>query len=178
MAVNPANAPGGGANPRPVQPVTNPLREPVSACVALGANLGEPAQAVQHALAQLGHIAHTQLVSASSLYETAPHEAQGPLYVNAVAHLETQLNAVDLLLALQALEQAAGRVRSVQNAPRTLDLDLLFYGDACIQSAWLTVPHPRWRERAFVLRPLQDVAGHLVSEGMLAAVADQPIRRL
>ena len=95
-----------------------------------------------------------------------------------MAHLETQLNAVDLLLALQALEQAAGRVRSVQNAPRTLDLDLLFYGDASIQSAWLTVPHPRWRERAFVLRPLQEVAGHLVSEGMLAAVADQPIRRL
>ena len=161
-----------------MQPVTNPLREPVSACVALGANLGEPAQAVQHALAQLGHIAHTQLVSASSLYETAPHEAQGPLYVNAVAHLETQLNAVELLLALQALEQAAGRVRSVQNAPRTLDLDLLFYGDARIQSGWLTVPHPRWRERAFVLRPLQDVAGHLVSEAMLAAVADQPIRLL
>ena len=159
-------------------PVTNPLREPVSAFVALGANLGEPAQAVQHALAQLGDIKYTRLVSASSLYETAPHEASGPLYVNAVAHLETQLNAVDLLLALQALEQAAGRVRSVQNAPRTLDLDLLFYGDACIQSAWLSVPHPRWRERAFVLRPLQEVAGYLVSEGMLAAVADQPIRRL
>ena len=161
-----------------MQPVTNPLREPVSAFVALGANLGEPAQAVQQALAQLGQIEHTRLVSASSLYETAPHEAQGPLYVNAVAHLETQLNAVELLLALQALEQAAGRVRSVQNAPRTLDLDLLFYGDARIQSGWLTVPHPRWRERAFVLRPLQDVAGHLVSEAMLAAVADQPIRLL
>lgn len=159
-------------------PVTNPLREPVSAFVALGANLGEPAQAVQHALAQLGDIEYTRLVSASSLYETAPHEASGPLYVNAVAHLETQLNAVELLLALQALEQAAGRVRSVQNAPRTLDLDLLFYGDACIQSGWLTVPHPRWQARAFVLRPLQEVAGHLVSEGMLAAVADQPIRRL
>ena len=158
--------------------MTNPLREPVSAFVALGANLGEPAQAVRLALVQLGQIEHTQLVSASSLYETAPHEARGPLYVNAVAHLETQLNPVDLLLALQALEQAAGRVRSVQNAPRTLDLDLLFYGDACIQSGWLTVPHPRWRERAFVLRPLQEVAGHLVSEGMLAAVADQPIRRL
>ncbi len=161
-----------------MQPVTNPLREPVSAFVALGANLGEPAQAVQQALGQLGRFEHTRLVSTSSLYETAPHEAQGPLYVNAVAHLETQLNAVELLLALQALEQAAGRVRSVQNAPRTLDLDLLFYGDARIQSGWLTVPHPRWRERAFVLLPLQDVAGHLVSEAMLAAVADQPIRRL
>ena len=158
--------------------MTNPLRKPVSAYVALGANLGDPAQAVQQALVQLGLIEHTQLVSASSLYETAPHQAQGPLYVNAVAQLETRLNAVELLLSLQALEQAAGRVRSVQNAPRTLDLDLLFYGDARIDSSWLCVPHPRWQERAFVLRPLQEVAGHLVSEVMLAAVADQPIRRL
>lgn len=100
------------------------------------------------------------------------------MYVNAVAALATHLNAVELLHALQALEQAAGRVRSVQNAPRTLDLDLLFYGDARIDSGWLCVPHPRWQERAFVLRPLQEVAGHLVSEVMMAAVADQPIRRL
>ena len=158
--------------------MTNPLRKPVSAFVALGANLGDPVQAVRQALAQLQHLAHTQLVSASSLYETAPHQAQGPMYVNAVAALATQLNAVELLHALQALEQAAGRVRSVQNAPRTLDLDLLFYGDARIDSGWLCVPHPRWQERAFVLRPLQEVAGHLVSEVMMAAVADQPIRRL
>jgi 2-amino-4-hydroxy-6-hydroxymethyldihydropteridine diphosphokinase len=117
-------------------------------------------------------------VSASSLYETAPHEAQGPLYVNAVVHLETRLNAIELLLALQALEQAAGRVRTVQNAPRTLDLDLLFYGDARINSDWLCVPHPRWQERAFVLRPLQDVAPHRVSADMLTSVSDQQIRRL
>ena len=158
-------------------PVTNPLRDPISAFVALGANLGEPAQAVQHALAQLGYIAHTRLVSASSLYETAPHEASGPLYVNAVAHLETQLNAVELLLALQALEQAAGRVRSVQNAPRTLDLDLLFYGDACMHSPRLTLPHPRWRERAFVLVPLADVWPQGVGPEDLARVAGQAIER-
>lgn len=158
--------------------MTNPPRELVSAYVALGANLGDPIQAVRQALQQLEHIAHTRLVSASSLYETAPHEAQGPLYVNAVAHLETRLNAVLLLQALQALEQAAGRVRSVQNAPRTLDLDLLFYGDARIDSGWLTVPHPRWRERAFVLQPLQDVAPEKVGAVLLAGVAGQPIRRL
>ena len=157
--------------------MTNPLRKPVSAYVALGANLGDPAPAVQRALTQLGLIEHTRLVSASSLYETAPHEASGPLYVNAVAQLETQLNAVDLLHALQALEQAAGRVRSVQNAPRTLDLDLLFYGDARIDSSWLCVPHPRWQERAFVLLPLQDVAPERVDAQMLARVADQPIQR-
>jgi 2-amino-4-hydroxy-6-hydroxymethyldihydropteridine diphosphokinase len=158
--------------------VTNQLRKPVSAYVALGANLGDPAQAVQQALEQLGLIEHTRLVSASSLYETAPHQAQGPLYVNAVAQLETRLNAVELLLSLQALEQAAGRVRSVQNAPRTLDLDLLFYGDARIDSSWLCVPHPRWQERAFVLRPLQEVAPHRVSADLLTAVSDQQIRRL
>lgn len=158
--------------------MTTPWRESVSAYVALGANLGEPVKAVQQALAQLQQIADSRLVSASSLYETAPHEAQGPLYVNAVAQLETRLNAVNLLLALQALELAAGRVRGAQNAPRTLDLDLLFYGDARIQSDWLIVPHPRWQARAFVLRPLQEVAGHLVSAEMLAAVADQPIRLL
>jgi len=158
--------------------VTNLRREPVSAFVALGANLGDPAQAVQHALGQLDGIEHTQLVSASSLYETAPHEAQGPLYVNAVALLETRLNAVELLQALHTLERAAGRVRSVQNAPRTLDLDPLFYGDARMDSAWLTLPHPRWLERAFVLWPLQDVAPHLVYPDMLSAVADQAIRRL
>ena len=158
--------------------MTNQLRKPVSAYVALGANLGDPAQAVQQALEQLGLIEHTRLVSASSLYETAPHQAQGPLYVNAVAQLETRLNAVELLLSLQALEQAAGRVRSVQNAPRTLDLDLLFYGDARIDSSWLCVPHPRWQERAFVLRPLQEVAPHRVSADLLTAVSDQQIRRL
>jgi 2-amino-4-hydroxy-6-hydroxymethyldihydropteridine diphosphokinase len=112
------------------------------------------------------------------LYETAPHQAQGPVYVNAVAHLLTHLNAPDLLVALQTLEQAAGRVRSYTNAPRTLDLDVVFYGDATISSGRLTVPHPRWAERAFVLWPLQDVAPHLVSSDMLAAVADQQVSRL
>lgn len=158
--------------------VTPPLREPVSAYVALGANLGDPVLTVRQALLQLGQIESTQVVSASSLYESAPHEAQGPMFVNAVAELQTRLTAPALLRALQALELAAGRVRSVQNAPRTLDLDLLFYGQSILQSDELHVPHPRWQMRAFVLRPLQEVAGHLVSEEMLRAVAHQPIRRL
>ena len=158
--------------------VAPPLREPVAAYVALGANLGDPIQAVQNALTQLDQLPHTRLVSASALYETAPHQAQGPMYVNAVAHLDTRLSAPDLLHALQALELAAGRVRSHTNAPRTLDLDVLFYGDAQISSPQLTVPHPRWNQRAFVLWPLQDVAPDKVSPAMLAAVADQPITRL
>jgi len=158
--------------------VATPLREPVAAYVALGANLGDAAQTVVAALSDLAHLPHTRLVQASALYETAPHEAQGPMYVNAVAHVQTHLNAPDLLTALQALEQAAGRVRSYTNAPRTLDLDILFYGDATISSGRLTVPHPRWAERAFVLWPLQDVAPHLVGPAMLAAVADQQVSRL
>ena len=158
--------------------VAPPLREPVAAYVALGANLGDPRQAVLNALTQIDKLPHTRLVNASALYETAPHQAQGPMYVNAVACLETRLSALELLQALQALEEAAGRIRSHTNAPRTLDLDVLFYGDARISSPHLTVPHPRWDQRAFVLWPLKELAPHKVSPDMLAAVADQTITRL
>jgi 2-amino-4-hydroxy-6-hydroxymethyldihydropteridine diphosphokinase len=153
------------------------LREPVSAFVALGANLGHPAQAVSKALTDLAQLPHTQVTAVSALYESAPHQADGPMYVNAVAALSTSLNAIELLQALQAMEQQAGRQRSVQNAPRTLDLDLLFFGHAHLSSAYLTVPHPRWQERAFVLLPLQDVAPERVDAQMLARVANQPIQR-
>jgi 2-amino-4-hydroxy-6-hydroxymethyldihydropteridine diphosphokinase len=158
--------------------VATPLREPVAAYVALGANLGDAAHSVRAALAALAQLPHTRLVQASSLFETAPHQAHGPVYVNAVAHVQTLMNAPDLLTALQALEQAAGRVRSYTNAPRTLDLDILFYGDATISSGSLTVPHPRWAERAFVLWPLKELAPERVNPAMLAAVADQQVSRL
>ena len=158
--------------------VARPLREPVAAYVALGANLGNAASSVKHALAALAELPHTRLLKASSLYETAPHQALGPMYVNTVALLHTQLTAPDLLAALQALEQAAGRVRSGVNAPRTLDLDVLFYGEASISSPQLSVPHPRWDQRAFVLWPLHEIAPALVKPSMLAAVADQAITRL
>ena len=94
------------------------------------------------------------------------------------AELETRLTAPELLQALQGLEQAAGRERPYRNAPRTLDLDLLLYGGGRIASAALTVPHPRLRERAFVLLPLHEVAPHLVSAADLAAVAGQRIAPL
>jgi 2-amino-4-hydroxy-6-hydroxymethyldihydropteridine diphosphokinase len=102
----------------------------------------------------------------------------GPSFINAVAHIRTALSAPDLLAALHLSEQSAGRVRSQQNAPRTLDLDLIFYGDAKIYSRWLTVPHPRWMERAFVLLPLQELAPRKVIPVMLHAVAEQPIEKL
>jgi 2-amino-4-hydroxy-6-hydroxymethyldihydropteridine diphosphokinase len=83
-----------------------------------------------------------------------------------------------LLHALQSLEKAAGRERPYRNAPRTLDLDLVLYGDACLDSPDLTVPHPRWGERAFVVHPVRDVAPERVSEALLASVAGQTIERL
>ena len=153
-------------------------REPVTAWVALGANLGDARATVQRALGDLQGLPGTRLVAASSLYRTAPHEAQGPDFINAVAAIATGLTAPELLDALQALENAAGRERPYVNAPRTLDLDLLFYGDASIASPRLRVPHPRWHERAFVLVPLAEISPQRVPAHLLQAVAGQPIDKL
>ena len=148
-------------------------REPVSAVVALGANLGDAASTLRQALADIAALPHTQLLQASPLLSSAPLDADGPAYVNAVARLETRLNAVELLQALQDLENAAGRTRDYHHAPRTLDLDLLFYGKAQMQSDFLCLPHPRWAQRAFVLLPLHVVCPDKVTPDMLAAVASQ-----
>ena len=129
--------------------------------------------AVQQAMLAIAALPHTHMQQASPLLSSAPLDADGPVYVNAVAHIRTGLNAVDLLSALQCLENAAGRTRQYHHAPRTLDLDVLFYGDAQMQSAFLTLPHPRWQERAFVLLPLQVVCPGKVTPQMLQAVADQ-----
>ena len=102
----------------------------------------------------------------------------GPDFINAVVRLQTPLTAPALLDVLQDLEQQAGRERPYPNAPRTLDLDLLFYGEATLYSPRLIVPHPRWAERAFVLHPLADVSPEKVSAALMAAVADQPIEPL
>ena len=148
-------------------------REPVSACVALGANLGEAVATLRQVLADIAALPHTQLLQASPFLSSAPLDADGPAYLNAVVRLETRLNAVELLQALQGLENTAGRTRDYHHAPRTLDLDLLFYGDAHMQSEYLSLPHPRWTQRAFVLLPLQAVCPEKVTPVMLAAVADQ-----
>mgnify|MGYP000334820707 FL=1 len=104
--------------------------------------------------------------------------ASGPDFINAVARIETSLSAPQLLQALQSLEQAAGRERPYPNAPRTLDLDILLYGDARIDSPTLTVPHPRMRGRAFVLHPLADVGPERVSQAELLAVQSQAMEAL
>lgn len=154
------------------------MREPVEAFVALGANLGDPAAAIVSALNALRGLPGTELLRTSRLYRTAPVDARGPDFINAAAALRTTLTAPALLQALQAIEQAAGRERPYRNAPRTLDLDLLLYGEARIDSPALTVPHPRMRERAFVLLPLADVAPGRVRAEDLAAVAGQRITPL
>jgi 2-amino-4-hydroxy-6-hydroxymethyldihydropteridine diphosphokinase len=105
-------------------------------------------------------------------------DAGGPDFVNAVAEISTRMTAPDLLAHLQRLEQAAGRERPYRNAPRTLDLDLLLFGSARIDSAQLQVPHPRMDARAFVLVPLAEIAPELVAPAQLKAVAGQRITRL
>ncbi len=153
-------------------------RAEVTAFVALGANLGDAAQALRDALTALGDTPGVRVVRASSLYRTAPVQSTGPDYINAVAEVSTTLTAPALLNALQAIEQIAGRERPYRNAPRTLDLDLLLFGGARIDSPHLTVPHPRMGQRAFVLVPLAEVAPALVSDVQQAAVVDQIIKKI
>ncbi len=148
------------------------------ACVALGANLGDAVATVQQALRDVACLPDTQLFKASSLYRSAPYEAQGPDFINAVALLHTQLSPLALLHALQALELASGRERPFKNAPRTLDLDIVFYGDVELATHELTLPHPRWHERAFVLQPLAEIWPERVSAAQLAAVQTQIIQRM
>ena len=150
----------------------------VQVCVAFGANLGEAQATVLQAIQDVGALASTQLVKTSSLYASAPHEATGPEFVNAVVMYDTDLLPLELLDALQNLEKTAGRERPYRNAPRTLDLDIIFYGDTALDSLRLTLPHPRWHDRAFVLVPLAEINPEKVSPTLLVGVSNQPIRRI
>jgi len=155
----------------------------VMAYVGLGANLGDARAALRQALSALRQLPHTDLLACSSCYQTAaigdaPDATPSPDYLNAVAALRTGLSAPDLLAALQAIEAAAGRQRPYRNAPRTLDLDLLTYGSATMNTPSLKLPHPRMLQRAFVLVPLADIAPQQVSAAQLAAVQGQTIERL
>jgi 2-amino-4-hydroxy-6-hydroxymethyldihydropteridine diphosphokinase len=143
--------------------------------VGLGANLGDRGEAMLQALQAMAVLPHTQLVAVSSLYSSAPVDASGPDYLNAVAALETTQAPEAFLQALQALELAAGRERPYRNAPRTLDLDIVLWGAQQLATPVLTVPHPRMYERAFVLKPLAELDAALVSAAQLAAVAGQRI---
>lgn len=149
--------------------------EPARVYVGLGANLGEREVALRKALAALGQCPGTRVLRVSPLYGSAPVDAGGPDYLNAVAEVATTLTPEALLQALQAIEQSAGRERPYRNAPRTLDLDILWFGDQVIDTPALTVPHPRMAERAFVLRPLADLVPERVAAAALQAVAAQGI---
>ena len=143
------------------------------AYVALGSNLGDRAAILRRAFAGLRETPGVRLVATSTLYETEPvGPPQGP-YLNAVAALDTTLDAHALLARLHALEREAGRRRTAErNAPRTLDLDLLLFGDACLDEPELVLPHPRLHERAFVLAPLAELAPDAVHPRLGLRVAE------
>jgi 2-amino-4-hydroxy-6-hydroxymethyldihydropteridine diphosphokinase len=154
------------------------------AYVALGANIGEPVRHLRAAVVDLDTLPGTTVVARSSLYRSAPVGlVDQPDFINAVVSVDTTLEPLDLLYALLAIEARHGRVRSVPNAPRTLDLDLLLHGDTTMTSPELTLPHPRMHERAFVLLPLVEIAPDVVlpglgpAHGFLPAVASQEISR-
>ena len=155
----------------------------VRAWIGLGANLGDARRTLAEALAEIARIERTRLLRVSSLYRSAPVDAEGPDFLNAAALVETTLGPEALLDALQAIERAHGRERSHRNAPRTLDLDLLAFGDRVQQGPRLTLPHPRLHLRAFVLAPLAELAPGLRLPGLppvetlLAACGGQRIER-
>ena len=159
------------------------MARPVRAYVGLGANLGDARGTIETALAALAALPDTRLVARSALYRSAPVDAEGPDFINAVAALDTQLDAATLLARLHAIEAGQGRERPYRNAPRTLDLDLLLWGDLECDTPSLTLPHPRLHRRAFVLEPLAELAPdlHIPGLGPLAAwrarAADQAVRR-
>ncbi len=156
----------------------------VDAYVGLGSNLGDRAATLESAFTALAELPRTRLLQRSSYYASPAHEAPGGEYLNAVAHLRTTSSPLQLLHRLQQIEAAHGRSRSFRNAPRTLDLDLLLYAETVSSLSELQLPHPRLHERAFVLRPLAELApdlqvpGHGAVRDLLTAVATQDATRL
>ena len=150
----------------------------VCAAVALGANLGEPATTLEDAVARLAKIEQTRLVACSGVYYSRPLGPPGqPDYLNRVALLETSLPPHRLLDELQSIEARHGRTRSEHWGARTLDLDIIVYGDAVLNDERLTLPHPQAHRRSFVLEPLAELAPEMVIPGhgtavVLAAAAD------
>lgn len=137
----------------------------VTSYVGVGSNLGNAERNVKAALDALGKLPSTQLHSYSSFFKSAPVDALGDDFINAVARLDTSLHAESLLTELQKIELDFGRERPYQNAPRTLDLDILLYGDVQIATHTLVVPHPRMTSRAFVLMPLLELDAKIYIPG-------------
>lgn len=153
------------------------------AYIGLGANLGETHQTLLHAIEMLGQREDIRHLELSAFYRSAPVQSDGPDYVNAVARFETRLTPYALLDALQALENRFGRERPYRNAPRTLDLDILLFDERIQNDPVLTLPHPRMHERAFVLRPLKNLAPDMVLaqgslDDLLVICGDQRISEM
>lgn len=148
--------------------------------IGLGSNLADPAAQLQAAVTALTSLPGSTLIAVSSVYASLPlGPSDQPDYLNAVAALDTSLEPLQLLDHLQQIELQQGRQRKTERwGPRTLDLDILLYGDASIHSTHLQVPHPRMAERAFVLVPLAEIAPQRVNAAQLAAVQGQAITPL
>ena len=171
-------------------PVISPelIQQPISgttpACIGLGANLGDAADALRMATRELAALPRTTLTAQSSIYRSAPIDSSGPDYLNAAVLLHTALTPHELLAHLQRIELAHGRERPYRNAPRTLDLDLLVFGSVRLDAPTLTLPHPRLHQRAFVLLPLAEIVPdwHVPDHGrvtdLLPLVADQRVDKL
>ena len=149
--------------------------------IGLGANIGRPHEAIEAAIAAIDRESGLRVCARSGLYRSAPVDAQGPDFLNAVIQIESSLTPTDLLAILQRIEREAGRDRPYPNAPRTLDLDLLLVDDLELETPALTLPHPRMHRRAFVLQPLLDIAPdlHIPGKGaarkLIASCSDQRI---
>ena len=159
-------------------PALAPATPAAVSFIGIGANLGDAQTTVLQAIQDIRALPGATVLRASSLYRTAPVDSSGPDYINAVVEISTTLDAQALLAQLQAIENKAGRARPYRNAPRTLDLDILLYGDLAINSPTLVLPHPRMNERAFVLVPLAEIAPLQVSAAQLQAVSGQGIARI
>lgn len=158
-------------------------REPAIAYVGLGANLGNALRTVMEAAEEIAALSGVQKTRLSPLYRSAPVDAGGPDYVNAVLRAETTLSPETLLHALLDIELQHGRLRPYRNAPRSLDLDLLLYGSETRQTEFLTLPHPRMHLRAFVLIPLRELDPEITLpqgdfDALISACADQRLERL
>ena len=157
-----------------------------TAFVALGANLGDPLKALPQVIEVIDAVEGISVTARSRFYSTAPIDSSGPDYTNAVIRIETTIEPEALLQTLLTIEKDFGRKRpaGIHNAPRTMDLDLLLYGDVEMASETLILPHPRMHERAFVLVPMADIDDtvEIVHKGrvkdLLPTVADQMIRPL
>jgi 2-amino-4-hydroxy-6-hydroxymethyldihydropteridine diphosphokinase len=158
----------------------------MTAFLGLGANLGDPKAQLQQALKLLHHSQGVSVKRISSLYETSPvgYEDQ-PNFYNLVAQIDTTLPPSELLHTTQKIEQRLHRVRKQRFGPRTIDVDILLYGDRVIATPDLTIPHPRLLERAFVLIPLHELTGELIiatgqsiSEAIAALPKEQAIKKV